>query len=52
MASDELKTEVVDDLEIVELDEESLAGVAGGGLRDDVYITPPTDISDDTCSKI
>lgn len=46
------ENENVQNAEVEELDEETLAGIAGGGLRDKVYITPTTDISDDTCSKI
>lgn len=38
--------------EVEELDEEALAGIAGGGMRDSVYVTPTTDISDDTRNKI
>lgn len=46
------ENEKMQSAEVEELDEETLAGIAGGGLRDKVYITPTTDISDDTCSKI
>ena len=38
--------------EVEELSDEALADVAGGGLRDKVYVTPTTDLSDDTASKI
>lgn len=38
--------------DVEEMSEEDLANVAGGALRDKVYITPTTDISDDTRGKI
>lgn len=52
MANENENPSGVDLGQVEELDEEALAGIAGGGMRDNVYITPPTDISDDTCSKI
>lgn len=52
MASENENLSGVDLDQVEELDEEALARIAGGGMRDNVYITPPTDISDDTCSKI
>lgn len=52
MATENEKLQDVATDEVEELDEEALAGIAGGGLRDKVYITPTTDISDDTRNKI
>lgn len=46
------ENERLESADVEEIDEETLAGIAGGGLRDKVYITPTTDISDDTRSKI
>lgn len=50
MSDEKTELEVQDQFE--ELDEESLAEVTGGSMRDKVYITPTTDISDDTRRKI
>lgn len=52
MAHENEKPQKVDFDQVEELDDEALAGIAGGGMRDDVFVTPTTDISDDTCSKI
>lgn len=52
MAHENEKPQKADFDQVEGLDDEALAGIAGGGMRDDVFVTPTTDISDDTCSKI